>query len=264
MDEPRTNLRRSSALPLVLAGVAVAAIATIAALRLRAPAPAPAEPPQTPAAAPSDAARPATDAGPEVEPAQVVPLLETVSPHPLYRRALAEEDVLRRAAVVVDNLAEGVSPRRQLGFLAPDRPFTAVRLGERTLVDPASYRRYDGFGDAVASVDAQALARAYRSIRRPLEAAYRALGYPGASLDGVLSRALRRIEAAPVIDGDVELADEGGVYVFRDARLEGLRDVEKHLLRMGPRNTRLLQVKAGELRVALGLPEAAAPQSGAR
>ena len=34
--------------------------------------------------------------------------------------------------------------------------------------------------------------------------------------------------------------------------------VEKHLLRMGPRNTRLLQAKARDIRQALGLPPPAA------
>jgi len=34
--------------------------------------------------------------------------------------------------------------------------------------------------------------------------------------------------------------------------------VEKHLLRMGPRNERLVQAKARELRDALGLPAVSA------
>ena len=36
--------------------------------------------------------------------------------------------------------------------------------------------------------------------------------------------------------------------------LDGFLAVEKHLLRMGPRNTRLVQAKARELLDALGLP----------
>jgi hypothetical protein len=55
-------------------------------------------------------------------------------------------------------------------------------------------------------------------------------------------------------EGDVPVAEREGVFVFQDERLEGAREVEKHLLRMGPRNTRLVQAKARELLDALGLP----------
>jgi Protein of unknown function (DUF3014) len=51
----------------------------------------------------------------------------------------------------------------------------------------------------------------------------------------------------------VEVVDEGGVYAFADAKLEDLDEVEKHLVRMGPRNERLIQAKARELLKSLGL-----------
>lgn len=41
--------------------------------------------------------------------------------------------------------------------------------------------------------------------------------------------------------------------MFEDVRLEALGDLEKQLLRMGPRNTRTLQSKAKEIREALGM-----------
>ena len=157
--------------------------------------------------------------------------------------------------VVTDNLAEGVSPRRQLEFLAPPHPFTAAASGDRMVIAPESYARFDGFAATVATVDAHALASAYRALHPVIEAAYRALGYPGASLDRVTARALRRIAAAPVADGPVAIVRTapGGPYLLADAGLERLPAVEKQLLRMGPRNTRLLQAKARELLRALRL-----------
>ena len=163
---------------------------------------------------------------------------------------------MRRCAVVTDNLAEGVSPRAQLGFLAPAAPFTVAERGGRSVIATASYQRYDGFGDAIASVDVQALAAAYRGVHPVLEAAYRALGYPGASLDEVAAKALRRVGASPVVEGEVAVERQDAAYVFADPRLESRGAVEKHLLRMGPRNTRLVQGKAREIMQALGFPEA--------
>jgi hypothetical protein len=66
-------------------------------------------------------------------------------------------------------------------------------------------------------------------------------------------RALRRLEVAPVREGPVFVEADENVYTFADAKLEALGPVEKHLLRMGPRNTRLVQAKAREIEAALGL-----------
>jgi len=47
------------------------------------------------------------------------------------------------------------------------------------------------------------------------------------------------------------------LYVLADPALEALGPVEKHLLRMGPRNARLVKEKAAALQRALALPPAA-------
>lgn len=254
MEMPRTGLHRPSRAPWIVLAVVVLAggVGLFLWLRQRSAAPVVATPP----AAAADAGAEGASAGPAptVEPGRVRSVLEAISSNALVRQGLAEGDVLRRWAVVTDNLSEGVSPRGQLAFLAPSKPFSVVTQGAKTLVDPASYRRYDAFADAVGSVDAQAAAKAYRELRAVVEGVYRALGYPNASLDAVTARALQRIASAPVKEGDVEVIGQRGFYAFADPHLEGLGQVEKHLLRMGPRNTRILQAKASELQRALGLP----------
>lgn len=255
----RTGLRRSSRVPWIVLGVALVAAAAVALwLRLRTPVQAPVA--ESAAAVPAPEAAPSPEAMPAPGPEQVRSLLEAISSHPLFRAAL-EGDPVRRWVVVTDNLALDESPRRQLPFLAPRGAFSVARRGGRTFIAPASYARYDEFAAAVASLDAQAVARAYRALHGVLEPAYRALGYPQGSLDEVTARALQRVENAPVQPGEVEVVEgEGTLYLFRDVRLENLGAVEKHLLRMGPRNTRLVQAKAGEVRQALGL-QAGPPRS---
>jgi len=191
---------------------------------------------------------------------QLRDLLEAVSVSATYRKWLAVTDPVERWAVVTDNLAEGVSPRRRLPFLTPSERFTAVRRGGKLVISPAAYARYDLFADVVASVDVAAAVRAYRELHGPLEAAYRALGYPEGSLDQVTAAALKRLAAAPVREGDVVVQAGGtgpdAIYFFVAPELERLGAVDKHLLRMGPRNTRLIQAKARQLERALGFPSA--------
>ncbi len=253
-DYRRTGLRRSRLLPWLVLGVVVAVGAGVALwLRQRTP-PAP-ETLEGPApAAPAPAAAPSPEAGTAAPtPQQARSLFDAISPSSRFR-SLLTGDLVRRWAVLTANLALGESPRHELGALAPRGAFEVVNHGGRTFIAPASYRRYDDFAAIVASIDAQAVARAYRALHAPLEAAYRGLGYPHGSLDEATSRALRRIEEAPVPSGEVEVvAGEAALYRFRDSRLEALGAAEKHLLRMGPRNGGLIQAKAREIDQALDL-----------
>lgn len=264
---PRTSLKRSASTRALLAlAVGVAALAAggvwlwlgRAAREPDAP-PAPA-PAATAPEAPAAEAAPDAPAAP-VDPADVRALLEEASPNAAYRRWLAEPGLLERCAVVIENVATGASPAEHLPFLKPAAAFSVAERDGRTVIAPESYRRYDATADAVQSLDASALARAWRALHPALDAAYRALGYPRGALDLATTRALQRIAAAPVVDGDVAVVDEGGVWLFDDPALERRGEVEKHLLRMGPRNTRLLQAKAREIHAALGLPASVAPAS---
>jgi hypothetical protein len=261
-EKPKSSLRRTGRAPLILVLLALVAGGVWFATRSRGPGEA--APP--PGAEPAPAA-PVTPPEPEAEvtaePAEVRSLLEAASPDETYRSWLAQEDLVRRAAVVVENLAEGVSPRAELGFLAPRQPFSTVTRGGRTQIAPASYARYDRFADAIGSLDAAALAKAYRALRPALQTATRALG-SSTSIDAALARALARLDAAPVRDGAVDVISDEGLFVYGDPTLERLPEVEKHLLRMGPRNTRLVQAKARELRAAIGLEPGAGDPAGVR
>jgi hypothetical protein len=248
-ESAHTALRRSSRAPWVILGLAILAALGALALRLmreEAPPP-PSAGPSAPAAAPAPAAPPA----PPPETARA--LVEAISANPLFRKATAD-DFANRAALVLSALVNGESPRKPLAMLAPKAPFTVDTRGDKTVIAAASYARYDAFADAVSSVDAQKAAAAYQALRGPLETALHALGYPDARLDDFTARALRRVAAAPVLEGDVELVGRKGFFAFADPKLEQAAEVEKHILRMGPRNTKLLQAKARELLGALGLP----------
>jgi len=251
-EEPRTSLRRASMLPWVLVALALVAGGAYLWYRFGRSTP---PPPPPPSAAPAPPMPAAPAPQPEAGTASLSDLLARVSSDPLWKKALALEDLMRRTAVVIDNLAEGVSPRRELAFLAPKGEFQVASRGGRKVIASASYARYDGFAAAVGSVDVPTVAAAYRAARPALQAAYKTLGEPAAGLDRALARALHRVANAPVRDGDVPLRDEGGIWVFEDAKLERLSAVDRHLLRMGPANTRIIQAKARALLEALALPE---------
>ncbi len=173
--------------------------------------------------------------------------LSSATTWPVLQKWLADGDLLNRWAVVTDNLAEDVSPRKQLAVAGPGKPFAVVEKKGATLIDPRSYQRYDLFTEVVASIDAKVFAATVREMHPLLEAAYHKLGYPDRKLDEVAQKALARLANAPVVERPIELTPKGALYIFADSKLEALGPVEKHLLRMGPRNTRLIQAKAREI-----------------
>ena len=210
-------------------------------------------PPAAVAAAPAPAPAAAAPVTAPVSAATEKTLLDAVSVNALLRSCFAQGDLLHRWAVIADNLAEGVSPRRQLLFLAPTEPFAALEGSTADIIAPGSYARYDAITDAIGSIDADAFARLVRALHPALEAAYHALGYPNASLDSVAAKALLRVEQAPVATRPVMVDKVGQHWEFENKAYEALPPVEKHLLRFGPRNTKIVQAKALELRCALGL-----------
>lgn len=175
--------------------------------------------------------------------------LAGLTPRELFQTWLKADHLLDRLVVTTVNLAEDESPRAQLPFLQPEHRFKAAH----GVIAPSSYARYDAFANVVSSLDEHRVAAAYRVLHPLLESAYHALGYPGRPFDAMATRALQRIVNAPVRD-EVAVKRVGSVWVFADEHLESLGPVEKQLLRMGPRNTRLLQEEARAIAGALGLP----------
>src|SRR6058998_1111241 len=149
----------------------------------------------------------------------------------------------------------GDEPRPHLLFLAPEASFQTVTRNGRLYVDPRSYARYDAAADVIASLDPRAAVDLYRQVQPLCEEAYRELGHPPGRFDDVVAKAIQTLLATPVVDGEIELRPKVVTYAFADRRLEALSPAQRHLLRMGPRNVRLIQGELRDLAAALGVPE---------
>jgi hypothetical protein len=178
--------------------------------------------------------------------------LGALSPRALFQEWLGADHLLERLAATVVAIASDESPNRQLPIPRLRHGFCATAAGGSLVIAERSYARFDFFANVIASLDERKVAAAYKGLHPLLEGAYHLLGYPGKSFDPVAARALRRIADAPARD-EVRVRKSGTVYVFEDPALEALGPVEKQLLRMGPRNTRLLKDAAREIAAAVGL-----------
>jgi len=245
----------------------VAAVVGVYVLRSRAPAPVPAPPaPPVPPVAggppsPTTLATLATQVPSEPplpplaesDPA-VRDLARTISPRPDVEEWLSATGLVQRLVAVVDDVAEGVTPRPLLLPIAPSGPFVTVTRGDRVYVDPESYARYDEVAAAFASLDPDACAEVYRRLAPLIDEAYRDLGRPERRFADALARAIARLLATPVVDGEVELRPLVTTHAFADRDLEKLSAAQKQLLRMGPQNVRAIQAHLREIAGALGIP----------
>lgn len=261
--------RRGTGTWLVAAALGLALFASVAALYLyqsrRAPGPAgrvatvPVEEP----AAPAPVGAPAMAAPEMPAPEVLLPpidesdpfvreLVRQVSSHPQVAGWLVSDHLIRGFVAGVANVSLGDSPAPQLGFLAPEGGFVVNETDSGTYVAPQSYARYDLFADAFASLDLEGTANLYATLHPLLASAYRDLGHDD-SFDDAMALAIERLLEVPVPGDRVSVSRLVMTYEYSDPELEALDAAQRHFLRMGPRNVRIVQAKLRELAPALGI-----------
>jgi hypothetical protein len=177
-------------------------------------------------------------------------LVGKLSSHPRVAAWLTTQGLVRNFTAVVVAVAEGKTPAGSLRSL---RPSASFRVIDRT-IDPNSFERYDPLADAVASLDAAGSARLYTTLKPRIEAAYRDLGFPDAPFDRALERAVVSLLGTPIPAEPIGVKPRGGTgYAYADPALEDLTAAQKQLLRMGPRNARIVQRKLREIALQLGI-----------
>ena len=190
-------------------------------------------------------------------------LVSRLTTHPTVAAWLVTDDLVRNFVVSMANVADGVTPARHLRRLRPAEPFTSVEDGERLVIDPASYHRYDRFAAALGSVNPDGAARLYATLKPRLEEAYRELGHPDTSFDVATERAIVQLLRTPVLERPplIQPGLKGIGFVYTDGSLEALTGAQKQLLRMGPDNVRAVQRSLRAIADALGIPAARTPKA---
>jgi hypothetical protein len=180
-------------------------------------------------------------------------LVGRLSSHPMVARWLATDQLVRNFTVVLVNIADGRTPTTHLEKMRPKGRFAALTDARGAYVNPDSYHRYDGYADAVSGLDPNGTARLYETLKPRIQDAYRELGYPDGDVDSALKRAIVLLLKTPVVDGRIGLTGPPPLYTLSDDRLELLAGSQRQLLRMGPRNERIVQEKLRAIAPLVGI-----------
>lgn len=168
-------------------------------------------------------------------------LFSALTSNPEILAFLLGEDIARHLAIAVDNVADGVSPRRALRAFMPVDEFRVTGEGDDLQVDPASFARYDSLASAIADANMARVAEAVVGVLPLLETAYAELGRTDRSFREALDQAVSRLTGAPVPEPPILVREQTLRYEYQDPALEGLDEASKHLLRFGPENQRRIQ-----------------------
>lgn len=162
-----------------------------------------------------------------------------------------QQNLIQQGTALIDGLSRGVVLRKLLPLDPPKEAFTAVEEGDRMYMNPASYQRYDGYAETIASLDTATMVDSFHSLRPLYEEAYGQLGLNPDDFDNALIRALDRVLATPEIEEPIALTRKSVMYKYADPQLEQLTPMQKQLLRMGPDNIRRIKEQARALREGL-------------
>lgn len=169
-----------------------------------------------------------------------------------WKTWLGTQQSIRKFVQFMENVSRGKVPHKYFRFLAPAGQFTADAMPDNEFIlDPKSYKRYSQFANTIDSLDAENLVYTYAILEPFIQTAWDEMKAPDQSFDEVVLAAIKQVQTAPAIREDIRLIRPSVMYKYADSRLEQLNAVSKQMLRMGPRNTRIIQKKLDEIEILL-------------
>jgi hypothetical protein len=118
-------------------------------------------------------------------------------------------------------------------------------------MDPSSFNRYDVFAQWVNGIDVLAIVELLNEYEQIATEALSRMGVGDFDIRSAVLAATTEILATPIAPESAELMKREANWVYMDPELEALSSLQKQVLRMGPRNSEIIQAKARELRGAV-------------
>jgi hypothetical protein len=165
---------------------------------------------------------------------------------PTLLKWLLPAEQIRKWVALVDQMADGKLPTKNLPLLFPMPAFDTVHVDDADRMNSTNFTRANLLVDTVTAIDEQKLADYYHAWRPLLEAAYKELGSEE-TFHSRLLLALQNVVEAPPPPVAAALVRPKVFYVYADPLLEKNSGVTKLLWRLGPDNQRKLQGFLGGL-----------------
>jgi len=157
---------------------------------------------------------------------------------------LVDEQLIRRFVVLVDNISRGDLPQTNLPYRDVNGDFPVRTIDDNLFaLDEAGFRRFDQVVNAIVAVDTEQAMMLYRLLSPLFQQAYAEIGYGDVSFDNTLRRAIRNVLNTDDVTGPVQLVKPSVMYLYADSEIEGMSDIQKQMIRIGPENREKVKAK---------------------
>jgi hypothetical protein len=176
-------------------------------------------------------------------------LSEIVGANPLAVY-LVKDHAVSRLVATFDSLASRQVPAEINPIKPAGDKFVVETVGDRVVMSPENFARYDGYIALVKGVDAGTLMMIYQRYTPLFQEAWEENGGEG-SFDDRLVVLIDHLLETPDVPGPVYLIKLEAVYLFEEPALEAMSAGQKILIRMGSANAAIVKEKLMELRSEL-------------
>ena len=160
---------------------------------------------------------------------------------------LAEDQVIRKFVVFVENISRGEFPQTGLPYKNLGREMPVRNVDENLFVmEEVAHTRFDDVIRTFTEVDIEASIALYQLISPLFQQAYAEIGFRNFSFDETLRDAINNVLRTTNMEGPYQLVKPSVMYLYADAEIENLLEVQKQLIRIGPDNTSILKAKLRE------------------
>ena len=162
-------------------------------------------------------------------------------------RLLAQDQIVRKFVVFVENISRGEFPQTGLPYRALGEEMPVRNIDENFFVmEDSAHARFDEIVQTFVSLDTDAAITLYRTLSPLFQQAYAEIGFRNVSFDETLRLSINNIVRTTNMEGPYQLVKPSVMYLYADASIENLQEVHKQLLRIGPDNTTILKAKLRE------------------
>lgn len=162
-------------------------------------------------------------------------------------RLLASEQLVRGFVILVDNISRGEFPQTGLPYQPLRQEMPVSNIDDNLFVmDESAFARFDQLIDTFVSVDTDQAMSLYRLLSPLFQQAYAEIGNRNINFDDTLRTAIRNVIRTSDVEGPFQLVKPSVMFLYADASIENLQDVQKQLVRLGPENTDKLKTKLRE------------------
>lgn len=159
-------------------------------------------------------------------------------------RVLTDEQPIRSIVVFVDNINRGQFPQNSLPYKPVGQEMSVRNIDENLFVmEAGAHDRFNQIIDTFVAIDTDQAMILYRTLQPLFQQAYAEIGSRNANFDDALRSAIAAVLRSPNFEGPHQLVKPSVMFLYADANIENMEEMQKQLIRIGPENTEKLKAK---------------------